>query len=352
MVSPMPPEKTGIADYTTATLAALRPLARVDALPASALAYADRKFDAVLSVIGNAPLHQQAYDHTKRWGSAVLCHDARLLGLATGQGLAHAAQLASAELGRAVSEAEILAWAADETKREASFLGEMAQAARPLIFHSPQPVALVQQRFGVTAQYLPFALQRQFGTPQKQAARAALGISATEKLIVSFGFITRGKGIPAALAALAKLRGPVRLVFAGEATAHTPALQTLAAGLGVADKVHFGPDFLSEADYRAWMAAADAGLQLREGPPGNISGTLQDIISAGLPAVANADLANNLAAPAYVRRVADALNPDEIAAALETTLTTPADTTAERATYCAAHSMARYAAHLLQILNV
>jgi glycosyltransferase involved in cell wall biosynthesis len=353
MLTPMPPEKSGIADYSAATVAALRLHARVDVFSGnaiSALAYAGSQFDAVLSVIGNSPLHAEIYDLSLRWGSAVLCHDARLLGLATGRGLAHAARMAGAELGRSVSDAEILAWAEDETKREASFLGEMARAARPLIFHSQQPVALVRARFSVAARYLPFALQRQFGALDRQGARAALGISQDETLIVSFGFITRGKGIPAALKAFAKLRARMdcRLVFAGEATEYAANFLALAEELGIAPFVRLGTGFLTEAAYRAWMAAADAALQLREGPPGNISGTLQDAISAGLPAVASHDLAANLAAPAYVKRVGS--NPDEIAAALAEILRTRPDTAAARAAYCTAHGMDRYATALLAML--
>ena len=65
--------------------------------------------------------------------------------------------------------------------------------------------------------------------------------------------------------------------------------------------------------YDMWLAAADAGLQLRQGQPGAVSGALQDVTGAGLPAVANFDLAETLAAPSYIKRVADALDAAEIA---------------------------------------
>ncbi len=358
LISPLPPVQSGLADYTKALLPHLRAKLRVDAIAsdrAIPALMADGRYDAVLAVIGNDPYHIGTYELIRRWGGAVLCHDARLLGLvAGGFGLARAANLASAELGRAVTEDEIRLWSADETKREASFLGEMAAAARPLIFHSAKAAALVRARFGVAARHLPFATQRAFTPLPRAEARAALGLDGQMPVIASFGFITPGKGIAHALAAFAQLRQtrPCRLIFAGAATDHTPGFVRLAQELGIAGDVSFGADFLSEDMYRLHLAAANAALQLREGPGGNISGTLQDCINVGLPAVANADLAENLDAPPYVLRVGDALAPDEIAENLAHALDMERASPAARATYQAAHGMAAYAASLLQILGL
>ncbi len=351
MLTPMPPEKTGIAKYSAACITELAKLAELEVFSGSAvstLPYADGKYDAVLSVIGNSPLHERIYDNTLRWGSAALCHDARLMGLLHPR----AAALASAELKREVTEQEIGTWTADESRREACFLGELAAAARPLIFHTRHSVALVRERFGITARYLPFAMQRQFSPMDKRAARAALGIPPEQKLVVSFGFLTPGKGIPEALAALLPLKGrmDIKLVFAGEDAAPDANFELLARELGVDDAVRIGTGFVPEAQYRLWLAAADAGLQLRAGQPGNISAALQDCIGAGLPTVASADLAENLSAPAYVKRVADVPNPAEIATALEEVLTPPANTEDQCRAYSAAHSMTVYAAKLLELL--
>jgi glycosyltransferase involved in cell wall biosynthesis len=356
MLTPLPPDKTGIAGYSAALARALAPLADVTLVPAaqvSALAHTSAKFDRVLSVLGNSPLHGEIYDLAVKWGSAVLCHDSRLLGLATRNGPQPAAAWAGRELGRTVTPREIIAWANDESLRQTSFLGEIARAARPLIFHSPQPVAEAQARFGVAARHLPFAVWRHFPprTPDaRQQARAALGIATGQTLIVSFGFISRNKAIPAALHALALLPG-VRLVFVGEPTPDTPAFEKLADKLKVRANVTFGQSFVPACDYHAYLLAADCALQLREGLPGNISGTLQECIAAGLPSVASHDLAENLEAPGYVKTVSDTHAPAEIAAALRAQLARAHDTEAERHAYCAAHSMARYAASLLEILE-
>jgi glycosyltransferase involved in cell wall biosynthesis len=359
LLTPLPPAKSGIADHSAALIAALTPLVRITVFSGrnlSALAHLDRQFDHVLSIVGNSQHHHRAYDLALQHGSAVLCHDSRLLGLATGRGLAVGAQIARRELNRPVTEAEILAWTEDETLREASFLGDLAVAARPLIFHSPQPAALVQARFGVTAKHLPFAIYRPFpgalDPAARSAARRALNLPEGEKIIASFGFITAQKGIEVALHAFAQLRSatPCRLIFVGEATSHVADYKAEPVGEGLGDRVVFGEDLASEATYRNHLVAANAALQLREGQPGNISGALQDCIAAGLPGVANQDLADNIFAPGYIARVPDALNAAQIAEALAQTLDTPRDTEAERREYCETYSMTRYARLLLDAL--
>lgn len=166
---------------------------------------------------------------------------------------------------------------------------------------------------------------------------------------MSFGFLVPGKGIEEAPSAVALLRTKLpgaKLVFAGEAGMDLTPFTETANELNVV----LGTGLLSEADYLGWTAAADAGLQLRVGLPGGISAALQDCIGAGLPTVASRDLADNINAPAYVARVADTPNPEEIAAALETCLTQAAETGSARAAYCDSHSMAAYAGRLLDMI--
>lgn len=357
LISPMPPVKSGCADYSAACARELGKIVDLTVMAEhySALPYLSGKHDAVVSVIGNAPPHAKIHDLFGRHGSAVVCHDARLLGLATVRGLAPAAAMAAGELKREVTDAEILAWATDERLRAASFLGGLV-AARPLIFHSPAPVALMRERFGVEAKFLPFAVYRPMGpmiTPaMRAAARAALALG-PEKRLVSFGFLAANKGISRILEAFARLRpGDTRLVFLGEEGDKGDKYRAEAAALGIARHVDFPGQYVPEALYQKYLLAADGAIQLREGGVGHISGTLQDCIAAGLPAVANRDLAENLAAPDYVSRVDDALEPAEIARALADMLDARQDTEAARQAYGAAHGMAAYAKALLALLGL
>jgi hypothetical protein len=96
-------------------------------------------------------------------------------------------------------------------------------------------------------------------------------------------------------------------------------------------------------------------LQLRLTGRGNISGALQDCIAAGLPSVADDDLAAALDAPDYVARVDTAGDPALIADAFEGLIAKGLNRQrdmAARADYCDAHSMENYAKKLCGVLGL
>ncbi|MDR3521116.1 MAG: hypothetical protein P4L54_05815 [Acidocella sp.] len=367
LLSPLPPARSGVADYVAAMLSALREFAEVTVfspqgdLPVSALAHLAGRFDRVLGVVGNsAEHHGQIFDLLLRYGGACICHDARLLGLYTQQcGANGAAKAASGELGRLVSVNEVHTWSLHETQREANFLDQLAVAASPLILHARHSVEALAKR-GLGAQYLPFAIYRPWNdttvsTPLRQAARQRLGWPEDVKLIISLGFINPTKGIGAALQALAlllKQNIAARLLWVGEAHCDLAPWRDLANSLNLQNAVVWLDEFIPEATYRDYILAADAGLQLRNAGRGNISGALQDCIASGLPSVANEDLADNLAAPDYILRVPDTLPPMAIAASLLAVLTNRPATEAARAAYMAQHNMRTYAKQLCNLLGL
>jgi len=373
LLTPLPPSKSGIADFSAllansfdgrADISLFANVATGEARPVSGLPHLSNRFDRVVGVMGNSSEHFRIHELLLTYGGACVCHDSRLLGFSVVKfGRRAAARIAAQELGRAVSEDEVEAWLNDEDLREADFLGPLAAAARPLMFHTRHSVAAVQRRFGVTAHYLPFALYRPWpdraiADEGRTAARARLGLLPSERVIVSFGFIHGTKGVAAALRALAVLteRGVYcHLYWVGQAHQDIGAFKTLATELGIAARVHFLDRFVAEAEYRDWLQAADYGLQLRLGGRGNISGALADCIAAGLPTVASADLAENVEAPSFVRRVPDPLAPGEIAAAIVALIESDGERLGwreERLDYCERHSMQAYAAGLCALLGL
>jgi hypothetical protein len=353
MLTPMPPIKSGVADYSAQTVKALEKHADVSvfgpgATEISAVPHLARRFDRVVSVMGNSSHHGKIYDFHARCGSAIICHDSRLMHFFTEKyGVEKTAGMAAKELGRKVSDAEILAWHNDETRRDAMCLGDLPETAHPFICHSKAMAAQVTALRKKPAVHLPFAIYRpwDFGALsalRKHEARERLGIPRKEKLIVTFGFVNASKAVAETLAALDLLNGYARLIWAGEAHIALPK----------SPHVTFLNQFIPETTYRDYLLAADCGLQLRIGGAGNISGALQDCIAAGLPTVASADLAESLEAPSYIRRVADVPDPAEIARQLSLALTWKTDTEYERADYAGARSMDAYAAGLLRVLSI
>lgn len=373
MLTPLPPARSGIADYSAslahhfgdaADLCLFAGGEIADARPVSCLPMVAQTFDRVVCVMGNSGYHNAINDLLMRYGAACICHDSRLLGFTAARfGLPAAAAIASREVGRVVTAAEIKAWGQDEERREASFLGGIAGAARPLIFHSHASVDEVGRRFGTRAAFLPFAVpppwpDQMISPAIRAAARERLGIGPAERVIVSLGFIVANKGIEPALRALALLaaRGlACRLVWVGQAHQDLAPFAALAAALGISPLVTFTDRFVGMAEYRDWLAAADCGLQLRQSGRGNLSAALGDCIAAGLPSLASADLAENLDAPEFIRRVADPLVPAAIADGLAACLAEDgprAVRAAARFAHGARYSMANYAKNLCDILGL
>jgi glycosyltransferase involved in cell wall biosynthesis len=376
LLTPLPPARSGVADYAAACATALAGIAEVSLFtptlnplpcgtlpiqPLSDLPFVDKKFHRVISVIGNSAHHFDILDRMSRYGSACICHDSRLLhSYVVQRGFTGAARLASQELDRPVTDTEVKRWTIDESSREASFLGEAARAADPLIFHTAASAADASQRFGVNAKYLPFAIYRpwtaeQLTPEQRHAAKTRLRLNPQEIHIASFGFLEPSKAFTKTLQALKLLRTThpkIRLHWVGASDGYGPRFLAEASRLGLQVNVTLAHKFLPEAAYRDYLRAADIGLQLRNAGQGNISGALMDCIAAGLPTVTTQDLAATLDAPSYITTVNDNLNPTEIATTLATLINNRPATEPTRTAYCQTHGMTRYVETLLTMVGL
>ncbi len=334
VLTPLPPARTGVADYTYATLGPLAERADVSVFtgtvapvlpkqvtmagPPAATALLDKRFDAVVSVIGNSDFHLREFDLLLRYGSACIAHDARMLGFYyILQGPARACAAASAELRRPVPESEVTEWLSNEGKTKALFLGEIAAASRPMIVHSPVTKRLVKERHGVDCPMLPFVPYRHFATeeldaPGRAAARRALGVAEDEIIVASFGMIDPVKCIADCVWAVEILRAwgiPARLVLVGTGGPHVKWLRPLARELGMTQAVTMYQGPVPDHMYRLWLAAADVCLQLRAYQLGGLSGALLDCISAAAPTVTTRHLAEVSDAPSYIFSVPDQISP-------------------------------------------
>ncbi len=378
--TPLPPERSGVADFSatgcealgagvaldvyTETAGAPLPRGAASVRPLSALPYLSAGYDRVISVLGNSEYHLGIHRLLMRYGSACVAHDSRMLGFYAAlfpQG--EAERIAGRELGRRVGRAEIDQWLADERRLPATLMGEVVAAAEPLFVHSTRSAETLTQRFGREVVRLPFAIQRPWEAAElvpaaRAAARARLGLDDDTVLIASFGYLHFTKAPETCLWALQQLRGwgyDARLHFVGAPQMPLEGLHELARQIGVDAHVSLGDAYLDEAAWRDHLLAADLGLQLRSFSNGAVSGALQDCISAGLASVANEDLAAAIEAPAYVARVPDALSPVLVAEALAGLLdSTPRGDrhAAERADYAESHSFRRYACQLYATLGL
>ena len=380
-VTPLPPDKSGVADYTAACLEALAKSADIHVFtetknpapssaytavePLSPLPYLSRRYDAVVSVIGNSHFHLKTLDLLLDYGGAAIAHDARMINFyAILHGPERATAIASRELGRPVSWPEVEGWLHNQRKLPTLFLSEILETASPTIVHSKVTQAIIQNSYGIQTQYIPFSMYRTIPATDctheaHAAARAALGIDPSRVLVSSFGGVSHDKAPEACVWALQQLRGwgvNADLAFVGSAPPALLAhLRALADDLGLGRHLILFDDAVDEATFRKFLAATDIGIQLRGYGLGGLSGSLLDCIAAGLPSVANAHLAEAMDAPSFVRRTPDAISPILIAESclelLDSGLTRnrPFD---EQFAYANAHSLDAYAAGLMSAVGL
>jgi glycosyltransferase involved in cell wall biosynthesis len=379
MLSPVPPAKSGVADYTLTTLRELTKLADVDVFTdrASAasiggvIALRDMRearfsfgaYDRVISVLGNSHFHRDIFQFLMDFGGACIAHDSRMLGF-YGAFIERqrTLDLASAELGRRVENRELERWLCDEVVNEVMMFGEIAEVASPLIVHSPITRDCIVHRYNRAASVLPFCLYRDAYTnelPDRSSARSRLPCAETDIVIVSFGYVHYVKGPDECIWSLALLREwgiPAVLHFVGASSSEeNTRLLALAQELGVAKHVTIVDQYVSEDLWLDYLIGADVGIQLRTTYFGSISGALSDCISFGLPSVTNASLGLAMEAPSFIRTVPDTLSPVLIAEALSELISSGIDRRQfeeERQQYRASHSMATYAAALCKLLGV
>ena len=127
-------------------------------------------------------------------------------------------------------------------------------------------------------------------TTSQEEARAQLGIAAGDFVIATFGFFTEAKRLPVLLRACARLRGELppdrasrlRLQLVGEVSPHydfaTVAKPELMAGVELAGRLPLDRFLLH-------MAACDVAVNLRHPTAGESSGALPRLLGLGKPVV-------------------------------------------------------------------
>ena len=319
-LSPLPPQRNGIADYAAALLRRLaahyRPicvvadpgavdpeLGRIAEIVAAA-DYLRRpgRFAGMrhLAHLGNNPDHGFVLDALRCNPAVVVLHDLTLLYLlqsrlyrrggeaATLAGTVRrlagedAAALVEVALGEGVPLVSLYA--------EVPCLELMNDLATAVITHSRQGAAKLRAAgFGRAVSVIPHFAPPPPPPRIRAAARAEwrrrLGVGADELLLASPGFVSPNKIIDVVLQALARLppaAGGWRYLVAGEN--RTPGLRAEAGRLGLSARVTF-LDYLDPAGFDGVLAAADLVVNLRFPSSGEASGTVCRALAYGLPCV-------------------------------------------------------------------
>jgi glycosyltransferase involved in cell wall biosynthesis len=355
LVSPLPPERTGVATYAVELLGELSMWFDVElvlgqaevtlppalaGLPRHTVAWFTEhgdEFDQVLYQVGNSPFHSHMFALLARHPGVVVLHD-----FFFGGALAHA-QMSGAMPGawaealfhahgyHAVRASEDPQGSAQAHRDWPCSLGVLERATR-VIVHSQHARQLAIDWYGPAAARNIDVIPLPRSAPavlDRAAARAALGIAADCFLVCSFGFVAPNKLTHELLRAWldsALHRDPrcmLVLVGANHDSPYGVQVEDLIRAAGPGANIRIA-GWTDEAVYRDYLQAADLGVQLRTNARGESSAAVLDCLNYGVPTIVNANGSLGEFPPDAVWRLPDAFDPAELAAALEALWRDPA----------------------------
>ena len=374
--TPWLPQKSGVADFSAATITELAKLADVTVYTSTdahveGLNHANidevlangHPHDVFVCVVGNSHFHVPYIEAMRTIDAVAIAHDTRMVEYymaMRGQGGVEQVMIrgsAQRSLNPALDDQ------IDDMRllQNAGFW-ELAHQAQLLVLHSPSAAPRIEQETGVTPRVLPFANQRvphieHITEEVRAAARTRLGFNADTVHLGSFGYVDlRTKLTDVVVEAAAWLsqwghRLSVHLVGAASAD-EIRSLTKRAEEAGIAEFEITG--FVSEEQFRDYLLAVDLGVQLRVSPLLGVSGPLSDLAAFGTTSIASSGLAIDVNTPAYVDQLPDDVSSLMVAEAIEHRLTNPLDPElreSQRREYLDEMSPARYAQQLLALLE-
>ncbi len=312
--SPLPPQRSGIADYCAELLPYLAAEMEVDVYVDDSVVVSDRlaraltvrpiaeflgspkrraAADACVYHMGNQPLyHESIYAALMRHPGITVLHEFDLHGFHMNRIRAYGPANYAREMGYAYGRP-----GASQARQVVSGQGEAPAAHCPL-FHRVADVSLGVIVHTEYAKQLILA-----ASPRTRVAHVPLAASLPQPIdsvsrpdwlkqlpvetlvLASFGYIAPSKRIDSVLRALARLRAEAsnfQYVLVGEHSSGCD-LMPLIHELGLGDVVHV-TGFVGEDEFRAYLDAIDVGISLRSGPTGGeMSAGLVRLLAHGRP---------------------------------------------------------------------
>ncbi len=347
-VSPLPPEHSGIADYSAELLPELARFYEIEVIvaqpkvsdlwieshcPIRTVKWFERhadQYDRVLYHFGNSPFHRHMLDLLVRFPGVVVLHDFFLSGMQAyleTQGITQNSwvlELYQAHGYGAVRERLQTQSLSEVISKYPCNLGVL-QHAEGLIVHSAHAVRLAQEWYGseLAREWKVIPLLRQpVGGVEQSAARQKLGLSAGSFIVCSYGLLDPTKLNQRLIAAWLKSdlanHENAHLIFVGQNHGGDFGAQllNLIQQSGLQNRIHI-TGWVDASAFRDYLAAADMAVQLRTLSRGETSAAVLDCMNYGLPAIVNAHGALAELPSGSVWMLPDKFDDEELIAALE-----------------------------------
>ncbi len=319
LVTPWPPERSGVADYSLRLARELGAKVDVDVVVAESLDhYAPpleqgvrlvearhfraaerlRQTDRILYCMGNSSFHRHVYELLRLRPGAVLAHDVRLTGF---YGWFAGVENPTDPAGRLQERIRVLYGSrlppaaisnGPPDWQQQATLGiymtqEIQEYAEQIFVHSRYARDVLELDRGVLAREVPVSVLP-FGMPAADAGQRSSRRSSDVVTIVTVGVVSEVKGLATLIESMAMLaleNVRARLVIAGpgepqELQRWRDFAAETAPGVDIEISGH-----LATEEYASLLQRADIAVQLRTLSNGEASAAVADCMAAGLPTV-------------------------------------------------------------------
>lgn len=347
-VSPLPPERTGIANYSMELLPALLDYFDIEliidqaevSLPPSLSALVRRSvtwftanghtYDRIVYQFGNSPFHSHMLVLLRRFPGVVVLHDFYLSGLLaydelTGRLPGAWTQALYHSHGYSAVVARFRDEGIEDAKNAYPANLEVLQNARGVVVHSAYSQKLARMWYGTHAaddwKVVPH-LRTATTAIDRRSSRQALGIGEDAFVVCSFGFIDPTKLsrrlLEAWLSSCLASEQNCLLILVGQNHGGDYGAQLAERIYNSAqrDRVRI-TGWTDEDIYYRYLQAADVGVQLRTSSRGETSGAVLHCLNFGLPTIVNANGAMADLPEHVVFKLPDAFADSELIVALE-----------------------------------
>lgn len=310
-LSPLPAQKSGIANYSYWLIKSLRPHVEIDlysddpevspelknefaVYPLSAFQQQRQRYDEIIYHIGNNSLfHKEIYKLAWNFPGTIVLHDYNL------SAFMHEAFYLK-------SDWQLYEQALDKSNGESEVknLRQFIPRLRRNVGAFPMSHAVVQRSKKVIVHHrwirdqfpeanhvhvIPHFAKINHRPAQDQidAFKTRFEIKDTDFVIACMGFINTNKLPQLQVEVLKKLLAegyPVRLLFAGETAPEVKRLQAEVEASEYRENITF-TGYLDETDYFSAIFSADVMINLRNPSMGEASGTLMHALAAAKPAI-------------------------------------------------------------------
>lgn len=292
MLTPLPPSRTGVAHYSSMLLPELGSRVQLRAFE-TLDRYDPRDYDVAIYQLGNNPHHEVMYRQAMDDPGIVVLHDLVLHHLIVELTLARGDAQSYVDSLEASHGAAGAAWARGRAAGLHSEMGnfllpasvEVAQRSRVVIVHNRYAADRLRS-FGVTTpiELVPHPYVAETRRFDRNALRARLGFSPSQRVIGFLGFVTSAKRAEVVLESFraARRQNPdLALLIVGEASPNIDPHSLAGDGIVVTG-------YVPDEEFSSYYAVADRFVNLRYPTAGETSGTLIRAFDAGKPvAVSN-----------------------------------------------------------------